>query len=269
VGLAEPSAAPPPSVSQAAEILILPGVANTLGAHGSRWRSDLNLRNPGTEPIEVRVFFLRTSSPNDLSSAPHHDYFLVAGETKEIRNILGSEISVSGTGALLVMASRVLFPNNPLGASVAASMRTATPNPFAPGDAGSSVFPAEPTSAVRQVVSTFRHEGVGEKGVRGAAGAVNLTRSAQTIKVEFLDETGTVLGTQDWHLPALSTVQQMAPVRMTPGSVRFARTEGTGSYVAYATTVDNTTNEAVFVYASPEPGQAAVPSRMNAPDLLD
>ena len=254
---------------QSAETLILPGVANTLGAHASRWRSDLSLRNPGSEPIEVRVFFLRASSPNDLSTALHHDFFLVAGETKEIRNVLGSEMSVSGTGALLVMTSRLLFPNNPVGASVAASMRTATPNLFAPGDAGSSILPAEPTSAVRQVLSTFRHEGVGEKGVRGAVGAVNLTRSAQNLKVEFLDESGTVLGTQDWHLLALSTIQQMAPVRMTPGSVRFTRTEGTGSFVAYATIVDNTTNEASFIYASPEPGQAAVPARMNVSELFD
>ena len=66
---------------QSAETLILPGVANTLGAHASRWRSDLSLRNPGSEPIEVRVFFLRASFPNDLSTAPHHDFFLVAGET--------------------------------------------------------------------------------------------------------------------------------------------------------------------------------------------
>lgn len=265
----EPSAAPPPVSSQASETLILPGVANTFGAHASRWRSDLGLRNPGSEPIEVRVYFLRSGTANDLSWAPRHDYFLVAGETKEIRNILGTELSVSGTGSLLISAARTLFPNNPVGASIAASLRTATPNVFAPGDSGSSVVPADPTLAARQVVTTFRHEGVGEKGVRGSVGAVNLSRSAQTIRVEFLDESGALLGIQDWRLPPLSSVQQMAAVKMTPGSVRFTRTEGSGAYVAYGTTVENATNDATFVYASPDSSQPAVPYRPLLSELLD
>src|SRR5438477_433457 len=91
------------------------GAANTMGTHGTRWRSDLTLRNPGNDPVEVRVFFLRSGGVNDLSTAPHRDLFLIAGETKEIRNFLGQELGLSGTGALLVSVSRALFPNNPPG----------------------------------------------------------------------------------------------------------------------------------------------------------
>jgi hypothetical protein len=252
----EPLAAGTPSSAAAAETLLLPGVANALGTHAARWRSDLSVKNPGTDPIEVRVFFLKAGQPNDLASAPHKDYFLIADEVKELRNILGTELGVSGSGALVVSASRAIFPNNPAGASVAALMRTATPLLLAPGDVGSGIAPAEPTAASRQVVSTVRHDGTGEKGVRGAIGLVNLSRrDGLKVRIDYVDDAGELLATRDIHVPPLSTAQQVVPVRLSGGTARMTRVEGPGPFIGYATGVDNASGEATFTYAEPEPGE--------------
>jgi len=236
---------------------VLPGAANTLGAHSTRWRSDLALRNPGNDPVDVRVFFLRAGQANDLANAPHKDYFLVTGEVKEIRNVLGAELGVTGTGALVVSVSRTLFPNNPAGATISAAMRTAAPLLLAPGDAGSGIAPAEPTDAARQSVG-LTHDGVGDKGVRGAVGAVNLNRRDWLkLRIDYVDAEGEVLATKELHLPPLSAAQQTSPVRLAKGTARLSRTEGRGPFVAYATTVDNAAGDATFTYAAPDPGQPA------------
>ena len=256
LSLADPFTAGSPS-APAAETLALPGAANTLGTHGARWRSDLSIRNPGNDPIEVRVLFLRAGQPNDVASAPHKDFFLISGEVKEIRNVLGAEIGVTGTGVLIVSASRLVFPNNPAGASVSAVMRTASPLLLAPGDSGSGISPAEPTDAARQAVA-LRHDGVGEKGLRGAVGAVNLSRKDWLkLRVEYVDKDGEVLAEKELHLPPLSSAQQASPVRLAKGSARLTRIEGAGPFIAYATTVDNSAGDATFTYATPEPGQPA------------
>lgn len=253
---ADPLSAGTPSASAASETLLLPGVANAVGTHGARWRSDVSLKNPGNDPIEVRVFFIRSGQPNELATAPRKDYFLLAGEMRELRNVLGSEFGLAGTGVLLVSVARAIFPNNPAGAAVTALMRTATPLILAPGDAGSAVSPAEPTDAARQLVGGIKHDGVGEKGYRGAIGAVNLSRTqGLTLRIEYLDRGGEVLAERDLHLPPLSTAQQTVPVRMSGGAARLVRIDGSGPYVAYATAVDNATSEATFTYAAPEAGQ--------------
>jgi len=255
---ADPLSAGTPSSAAASETLILPGAANTVGTHATHWRSDLSLRNPGNDPIEVRVFFLRAGQQNELGAAPHRDYFLISGETKELRNVVGTELGVSGTGALVVSASRALFPNNPAGAMVSALMRTATPLLLAPGDSGSGIAPAEPTDASRQTIGSLSHDGVGEKGVRGAVGVVNLSRRDWLrVKIEYVDAHGEALATKELHLPPLSSAQQTSPVRLAKGTARVARVEGAGPYIAYATTVDNATGAATFAYAAPETGQPA------------
>jgi hypothetical protein len=267
---AEPLSAGTPSSASASETLVLPGAANTVGTHATHWRSDLSLKNPGTDPIEVRVFFLRAGQPNDLGAAPHKDYFLISGEMKELRNVVGTELGVSGTGALVVSASRALFPNNPVGAAVSALMRTATPLLLAPGDAGSGIAPAEPTGAARQAIGSLSHDGVGDKGVRGAVGAVNLShRDWLKLKIEYVDAEAEVLATKELHLPPLSTAQQTSPVRLAKGTARVARVEGPGPYIAYATTVDNATGAATFAYAVPEPGQPAAVRPVSFASLAD
>jgi hypothetical protein len=267
--LAVPLSAGTPPSDLAAETLVLPGAANTMGTHSSRWRSDISLRNPGNDPIDVRVFFLRAGQQNDLQLAPHKDWFLISGEVKEIRNVLGNELGVTGTGFLLVTASRAIFPNNPAGAAVAAAMRTATPLPLAPGDAGSGIVPAEPTDAARQWVS-LAHDGVGEKGVRGAVGVVNLSpREWLKVSIQYADTEGEVLATKELHVPPFSTAQQASPVRLTRGTSRIAKVDGRGPYIAYATTVDNASGAATFTYAVPEAGQRFGPRPVVLPPLGD
>lgn len=265
---AEPSALP--ALAAAAEVLILPGAANTMGTHSSRWRSDLTLRNPGNEPIEVRVLLLRSGAVNDLATAPRHDYFLLAGESKEIRNVLGGDLGVSGNGTLLVAVSRAMFPNNPAGASVAAFLRTATPLHLSSAEPPPPIPAAEPTDAARQSVAELRHDGTDGRGVRGAVGAVNLSKSqALSLRVDYLGDGGETLASQMLNVPPLSTVQQHVVAKVPAVKALFTRVDGPGPYVAYGTTVDNATEESSFFYAAPEAAPAATPHRINLSALVE
>lgn len=266
---AEPSAALPASPA-GAEVLILPGAANTIGTHSSRWRSDLTLRNPGTEPVEVRVLLLRAGAANDLATAPKHDYFLLAGESKEIRNVLGGDLGVSGNGALLVAASRATFPNNPAGAAVVAFLRTATPLHLSSSEPPQPILAAEPTDAARQTVTDLRHDGTDGRGVRGAVGAVNLSKSqALSLRVDYLGDGGETLASQMLNVPPLSSVQQHVAAKLPVVKALFTRVDGPGPYVAYGTTVDNATEESTFFYAVPEASHAAAPHRINLSALIE
>src|SRR6185436_3676083 len=101
-----------------------------------------------------------------------------------------------------------------------------------PGDIGSEAEAAEPTEASRQVITAVVHDGVGEKGHRGAVGAVNLSATQSLkLKVEFLDESGEVLGSQEIHIPPLSAAQQAIAVKISRGTARFLRTEGSAPFV--------------------------------------
>jgi hypothetical protein len=265
----EPPAAPE-GPATGAETLVLPGAANTIGTHSSRWRSDLTLKNPGTEPIEVRVLLLRAGAVNDLATAPKHDYFLLAGETKEIRNVLGADLGASGNGALLVVASHVLFPNNPAGAVVGASLRTATPLHLSSAEPLVPIPAADPTDAGRQVVTGLRHDGTGERGVRGAVGAVNLSKNqGLSLRVDYLDEAGETLASQTLNVPPLSSVQQHMGTKLPTVTARFTRVDGPGPYVAYGTTVDNATEQSTFLYAVPESLRGGDPHRVNLAALVE
>ena len=269
-GRPAPAAETPASSAAPAETLILPAAANTIGTHSIRWRSDLTLKNPGAEPIEVRVFFLRAGAANDLSIAPRHDYFLLAGETKEIRNVVGADLGVSGNGALLVAASRLLFPNNPAGSAVSASLRTATPLHLGSAEPPPPIPPADTSDAARQVVTGLRHDGTAERGVRGAVGAVNLSKShGLSLRVDYLDEGGEPLASQTLNLPPLSSAQQHVAAKLPAVTARFTRVDGPGPYVAYGTTVDNASEEATFLYAVPENPRAAAPHRVNLAALIE
>ena len=101
--------------------LVLPATARANGINGSRWRTDLVLRNPDPSPVDVAVRFL----PNPAAGGPtagDANVTLAPGAILVQRDVLESLFHLeSGSGALL------LTPES--GRSIGATSRTFTNTP--------------------------------------------------------------------------------------------------------------------------------------------
>ncbi len=108
--------------------LVVPANARVDGANGSRWRTDLVLRNPDPEPVAVTVRLL--PNPDMASAVPDASVTLSGGAILTVSDVLGSLFHLeSGSGALL------LTPET--GRSIVATSRTFTSTPA--GSYGMSV----------------------------------------------------------------------------------------------------------------------------------
>jgi hypothetical protein len=108
--------------------LVIPATARADGINGSRWRTDVVLRNSDSAPVAVAVRFL--PNPATGLTAADASVTLPAGATLIQKDVLGSLFSLdAGAGALL------LTPEN--GRSITATSRTYTSTPA--GSYGMSV----------------------------------------------------------------------------------------------------------------------------------
>jgi hypothetical protein len=108
--------------------LVIPASARVDGVNGSRWRTDLVLRNPDPLPVAVDVRFL--PNPGTASAVPDASVTLPGGAILTVADVLGSLFRLeSGSGALL------LTPQ--IGRSIEATSRTFTSTPA--GSYGMSV----------------------------------------------------------------------------------------------------------------------------------
>jgi hypothetical protein len=108
--------------------LVIPANARVDGANGSRWRTDLVLRNPDALPVAVTVRFL--PNPGTASAVPDASVSLPGNAVVTESDVLASLFQVeSGSGALL------LTPE--IGRSIEATSRTFTSTPA--GSYGMSV----------------------------------------------------------------------------------------------------------------------------------
>jgi hypothetical protein len=97
--------------------LVIPATARTNGVNGSRWRTDLVLRNPDPSPVAVAVRFL--PNPGTASAVPDASVMLPGNAIVTKSDVLASLFQLeSGSGALL------LTPE--LGRSIDATSRTYT-----------------------------------------------------------------------------------------------------------------------------------------------
>ena len=100
--------------------LVIPAAARANGINGSRWRTDLVLRNPASDPVAVAVRFLPNSGM--ASVVADASVTLAPGAILIQSDVLGSLFHLeSGSGALL------LTPEG--GRSIAATSRTYTGTP--------------------------------------------------------------------------------------------------------------------------------------------
>ncbi len=218
---------------------LIPAAASNPGAGGTYWRLDLSVLNPYSwRAITVRMKFLREKTDN--TSATYRDFVIAAGQQLALTDVVGTQFGVTGKGALELWTLD--------GAYFTPSARSYTTSPtgtyghevlgqdYAVGGGGRAF-----TSGIR-VDSQYRTN----------IGAVNASSVGISVLAEILDGNGAARGSYTFNLLPWSTEQVAAPVSggdLGPGSVRWTcLSSGTNiQWVAYATPVDNTSGDAIYL----------------------
>ncbi len=215
----------------------IPGSGHASGFGGSQWRTDLDLMNPGSDPVEVRLSFAQ-KGVNGTVSGPA--LLLDPGETTRLEDVVLDGFGMdSATGAILICAT----------GPVQASSRT-----FNLADGGSTFGQGIPAVSLQEAVTSAQLLGLSEDGTfRTNLGLLNPGRGPVTVHLTLRDASGTVLGVYDQSLDRLAFTQLdrvfglVTQDPVTGGRIEIS-VDG-GSVVAYASVVDEVTGDGTFLLA--------------------
>ena len=219
-------------------------VAHTDGINGTRWRTDVSLHNPG--PTEARVTIAALLQGHDNERPRLIGRVVAAGRSERVVDVLGSLFGVSGVGALRLEVTS---------GELRALSRTYTLADT--GSCGQSMPALAAAAAIRtgeeaRLIGLARDAGF-ESGYRCNLGVLNTAPVAATVEVELRGADGRSLGRRWLDLPPFG-YQQVTDVfaGVADGAVeqgiavlRSATTDG--SFLAYATVVDNRSGDPVLL----------------------
>lgn len=242
--------------SESTEILVVPAVADVPGAAGASWRSELTLFNPAPAAIDVTLSFLPTSGPRTV-----REIVLAAHQTMRWSNAVRDLFGLSGSGgAVLIESSGEGFrPRLAVGSRTFARRGDST--------FGQGVPAVSPTGRVLRLLGLRDDE-----RFRTNIGLVNTAASERPVTVRIFDSTGTTVATIERMLAPDSFHQE--PLRSwlegheadPPLSLSVETPEE--GVAAYASVVDNISQDPVFVNASEEASGTAtmlLPVAVSAP----
>ena len=219
------------------------------GAHGATFRTDLYVYNPGAAE---RRFYLG-AQPWDGPSQVSKEVILAPGETQRIPDALASLFGLSGVATL--SGTTAFFDG-----TISMASRTYTAMPDG-STYGMSVPPLQPSDAGDPFNALEILGPVGGPSLRTNLALVTAYGVSASVRISILDESGTQLDTFDQLLPDHGGLQinDLFRARGLGDGPRAAliRVEGippddpyaSMSFYAYATTIDNGTNDSVFYRA--------------------
>ncbi len=224
-------AAPPPPIGAERLAMFLPVAARAAGAYGSDWKTELTLANAGTDAQAVRFVFWE----HDISNtAPRSAQITVeAGETVMFGDALGELFGLDDAyGPLLI---------RPGAAGLIAHGRI-----YHTGSAG-TYGQFIPTIPEADLPTTTGHltEYNRNADQRTNIGLINFTPADETFLIELLRD-GRVAASEAVSVDGLSHTQFPGPWNGTHDALRITPQSAAPSYFAYASLVDNRTQDPVF-----------------------
>jgi hypothetical protein len=234
------------SAGDPGEALVVPGLGHLDGVGGSAWRSDLDLANPGPAVARIRLELVARDQGDP--PPPALDLELDPGTQRRLLDVVGDAFDTEGAGTLRVV---------PTAGAVNVAART-----YHAGSAGSygQAIPARAVSRAFGFGQGAHLIGLAEAradsyGVRTNLGLVSTCAVQQELVVDLYLDDGSPLGSLrrqigPWESTQLGHI--LAEVSPQPVAGAFAvvhtTTEG-GLFLAYASVVDNQSQDAVFVWA--------------------
>jgi len=219
---------------------ILPSSAHAAGAGGAFYTTDVGIANTGLSAATVQLRFLGHDA--DGTAGPLRTYALPGGKALSLPDVLGTEFGANpGYGAIAVTSTAP---------DLLVTSHTWTASPSG-GTYGQSV-PGIGASSFVRTGSARALVGLTEDSFfRTNLVLANATAAPLTVHVELVSESGSTLAAGDLVLPALGMTQVGHVVRtllgpsgtITGGQLLLSTPTPGGAFAAYASVIDNVTND--------------------------
>lgn len=223
--------------------LAIPGVAHLAGASSSLWRSDVRIFNPNAVHDDGGVVMLTYYPGNVANPVPVQRTISVgANELVALDDVVSRTFGLdNASGALVIETDGQLL----------ATSRTY--NLSSTGTFGQDV-PAVASSRTLRADATSVFSGLSDSGYRTNVGFFNVTATPIDLTMTLKRADGSVIATKPYHLDpnAMSQVNLFSYMGAS-GAANASLSvtgSGSGSYVAYASVIDNASGDPVFVPAA-------------------
>jgi hypothetical protein len=230
------------SAAEFSDFYVIPVAAHLPGANGTTWRTDVAIQNFQSTPVTVDFALVRSGEGLADNVVPLGSSVTIPpGGNMTIPDVLASQQNASG--ALLV------------GGDHAFAITSRTFNSTANGTFGQTVPAAqEIATSGDDDASTLYVPGVVQNAkFRTNIGLVISATSPMTVTVSLNDANGQPAGTRTFNVASGVTTHVQFPVTSIAGSNLDSAgavihiTAGSGTVIAYASVVDNTTGDASFI----------------------
>jgi len=217
---------------------LLPSSARSAGAGGSFFTTDVTVTNAGVVEALVTLYFLGHDA--DGRNGPTHQFTLEPRATANFSDVLHSAFGLeTGYGAIRLTSA------NP-----GVTLQGQTSTPGAGGTFGQSVPAAGDNDLVREGVprsiSAIREDGA----FRTNLILSNAVEQPIVVEISLVDSNGGLLGAKQLALPPFGMTQITRVVRelgvagnLTAGRLQLLTSTPGASFAAYASVIDNVTND--------------------------
>lgn len=224
-------------------LYMLPSAAKAPGANGAFYVSDLTVSNLSEGATRATIEFLEHDKDNSVG-APSATVDLAPGEARLLADVLGSSFSQTNNyGALRIRSSAPL--------NIACNTYLSG-NPS--GTFGQSLPAVDLTRAAAGATMELEQLDQNPTTKRSNLVVANPGSGSLTVRADFLDNTGAVLGTQRLTVPPASMVQlsqafvAIGVDSVANGRIRLTSASG-GVFAAAAYVIDRGTNDPFAVVA--------------------
>jgi hypothetical protein len=232
-----------PLAAQVNDTYVIPAVANSPGAFGTRWQTQFSAFNPQLDyDLRVTVVFVPTGGAQGYEAILR----IPPNSTAYSENLLADLFNAGGTGSLLVATfpeDNPGVPNDVISRSFLVTTNTfnnvqsGTYGQTIPGVwAGLQDYAFDEISAVAHGVTNNDRE-----GWRTNIGAVNLGDRSVIMRVSVYDDDGNrLLNKAAFSIPPMGHIQDRLPVQVNRGTIEFFVDDPSRTAVVfpYVSTID-------------------------------
>ncbi len=264
------TAAAPPVAASATARLLVPAAADTPGALGTRWLTDLVLHNPGDADVTARVYFL--DRRGDGVMEPVGRVLTVpAQESRKLESVLAGLFELHpAVGGLMIAADGSLM------------VSSATYNPVGNGRFGQHIVGLAMEDLVQGREEAALIGLTGNEEFRSNIGFVNTMDTPINVEVRYFLADGAEIGMRGYQIAGYQMLQvdgalaELGVGAIDDGFAVVRAVEDDAHYAVYSSVVNRLTGDPVYgspVRASDEPlylgGMANAVGRFNTYWLSD
>jgi len=243
-----PLGAMAPHAAESLGVVYIPAAAHVSGAHGTNWRTDMEIHNPSAVQGRYEVALLRRNEDNTNPTVK--TVTIEAGHSLRLEDVLASLFGFSGAAALRV---------TPISGEAIVTSRTYNLTPD--GTYGQFIAGVDArtalTSGERALQIQLSHRPGGGSGFRTNMGLLNCTSTTITVGATFYDHSGAAYGSKSYTLKPFEFIQvdrvfeAVTTADVQDGWVTLTSSAPNARYLAYASIIDNRTGDPIFAPAIP------------------